>query len=101
MIVRLGREVLRQMMRRRPVVVVRVAIRVVILHRHRQNVGQVAFRDLLLVALLDVVVELVERQLVTAMVRIQKLLAMLTRQIRCLGVASIIAIMKQAEFFYD
>lgn len=81
MIVRLGREVLRQMMRRRPVVVVRVTIRVVILHRHRQNVGQVAFRDLLLVALLDVVVELVKRQLVTAMVRIQKLLALLTRQI--------------------
>lgn len=74
--------------------VVRVAVRVVVLDGHRQHVGQVALRDLLLEALFDVVVELVQRQLVAAMVGIQQLLALLAGQVRRLRVASVIAIIK-------
>jgi hypothetical protein len=64
------------------VVMVSVTVRVVILHRHGKDVGQVAFRDLFLEVLLDVVVELVERQFVAAMVGIEKLLTMLSWQVR-------------------
>lgn len=78
------------MVRRLTDVVMRVSVRVVILYRYRQYVGQIAFRNLFLEVLLDVVVELVERQLVAAVVRIQELLALLPRQVRRLRIASVI-----------
>lgn len=87
---RLRRELLWQMVRRLTDVVMRMSVRVVILYRYRQYVGQIAFRNLLLEVLLDVVVELVECQLVAAMVRIEQLLALLSRQVRRLRIASVI-----------
>jgi hypothetical protein len=75
-------------MMRLSVVMVSVTVRVVILHCHGKDVGQVAFRDFLLEVLLDVVIELVECQFVAAMVGIEKLLALLSRQVRRLRVAS-------------
>lgn len=90
MVMWLRRELLRQMVWRLTKIVMRVSVRVVIFYCYRQHIGQIAFRDLFLEVFLDVVIELVERQLVTAMIRIQKLLALLPRQVRRLRIASVI-----------
>jgi hypothetical protein len=71
------------------VMVVRVTVRVVVLHSHREDVGKVALCDLLLEVLLDGVVELVKRKLVAAMVWVEQLFALLSRQIRRFRVASV------------
>lgn len=84
------------MRRRLSMMVVRMTVRIVIVfNRYRQHIGQITFRNLFLKVLLDVVVEFMEsqldiHQLITAMIWIQKLLSMLSRQVGRLRVASVI-----------
>lgn len=90
MVMRLRRELLGQMVWRLSMVVMSMTVRVLILHRYGENVWEVTLRDLFLEVLLDGVVQFMECQLVAAMIWVQKLLALLSRQIRRLRVASAI-----------
>lgn len=65
-----------------------VSIRIVILHVDGQHVGQIAFRNLLLMILLDGIIKFVQSQFIAPVIGIQELLALLPRQIRSLRVAS-------------